>query len=231
MKILLCSLAVLSFITLSAMSADAQHMYLGAKVGANLANESEDSLPTGYSLSIHPGFLAGAQFEYWFDDMWSLGAQVLYDQKGARENINGFSDLGGTGTADLVINYLEVPILVKATFGTGNFRPYVFAGPSIGKYLSNKIHLTATFQGQTTDTTLSGADSVFNSIDFSAVFGAGVSYKLSSGPILFLDAAYALGLVNVAHTEPGDNTVVKSRDIRIAVGILFPLDHPAGGTL
>jgi Outer membrane protein beta-barrel domain len=225
MKKLLISLAILSFVTLSAMNADAQHSYLGVRVGANLANQSYDSLPSGTSLGIHTGFLAGGQFDYWFDDMWALSAQVLYDQKGAHEAINesveGFS---ATGTEDVNFNYLEIPILLKVSFGSGDIRPYVFAGPSFGIFLSGSGKISSSYQGTTMDTTISVPDSSVKSPDISAVFGAGVSLKLSSGPMLFFDAAYALGLVNIAKTQPGDNTTVKSRDIRLAVGILFPLD-------
>ena len=223
MKKLLCSLAVLSFVAFSSPSADAQHSYLGVRVGTNLANESVDGLPTGASISIHAGFLGGVQYEYWFDNMWSLGAQVLYDQKGAHEDLNGVVDFVGTGTVNLTLSYLEIPVLVKASFGTGNFKPYVFAGPSVGKYLSNSAHMTETYQGQTFDTTETLPDSTINSLDFSAILGAGISLRLNSGQLLFFDAAYALGLVNVDNSGDSANTT-KSRDIRLAVGILFPLD-------
>jgi hypothetical protein len=230
MKKLLSALTVLIFVTLSALPAAAQHhLYLGARVGANLANQSYDSLPSGATIGIHAGFLAGAQLDYWFDDMWALSAQVLYDQKGAHEDFNeSESGFAATGTEDLTFNYLEVPILLKLSFGTGDFRPYLFAGPSFGIFLSGngKLHSSSTFQGQTvtSDTTLSVADSSVKSPDIAAVFGAGVSLNLSSGSMIFFDAAYALGLVNIAKTQQGDNTTVKSRDIRLAVGILFPLD-------
>lgn len=225
MKKLLITLAVLSFVILSALKADAQHhLYLGARVGTNLANQSYDSLPSGASLGIHTGFLAGAQMDYWFDDMWALSAQVLYDQKGTHEDISDPALPGLTGTADLVFNYLEIPILLKVSFGTGDVRPYVFAGPSFGIFLSGNDKISSTYQGHSMDTTILVPDSTVKSPDIAAVFGAGVSLKLSSGQMLFFDAAYALGLVNIAKPPPGDNTTVKSRDIRLAVGILFPLD-------
>ncbi len=224
MKKLFCSLTILCFATLTASTGRAQHSFLGARVGANLANESVDSLPSGATTSMHAGFLAGVQYEYWLDDMWSLGVQVLYDQKGVHEDINNVVDFVGTGKVDLTLNYLEIPVLAKVSFGTGSLRPYVFAGPSVGFYLSNKAHLNETFEGQTLDTTETIPDSSINSTDFSIVGGAGVSLKLGSGQVLFVDAAYALGLVNISHNQPGDNTAVKSRDIRLAAGILFPLD-------
>jgi hypothetical protein len=234
MKKLLFSLSVLSFIVFDTPIADAQQMMIGARLGANLANQSNDSLPSGASNSINTGILAGVQFDYWFNDMWALSVQAFYDEKGSNEHYSQPVTFEGetttaTGTSNLNLNYIEVPILLKASFGSSNIRPYVFAGPSFGFFLSGNesTNTAATFPGAINTTTSAYqdiADSSINSPDISVVFGAGVSSKLTSGQMLFLDAAYSLGLVNITKTSSGDNTTIKSRDIRIAAGILFPLN-------
>lgn len=225
MKGILGSLSILSIITCSALNVNAQQMYLGARIGANLANQTTESLFSGTSLGISPGLLIGSQFDYWFDSSEALCAQILYYQRGAKESFGeSGTDFSDFGTNELMFNYLEIPIFVKVTFGTGNIRPYIFAGPSIGFFLSGsqRINSTISVNGNstTTDSTKSVADSTVKSPDISAVFGAGISVMLSSGQILFLDAGYALGLVNI---YDGSNTT-NSRDIRIAAGILFPLN-------
>lgn len=229
----ICSFGILILVLLSGFNANAQQMYIGARVGANLSNWSYDTIPSGGSLSVRTGFLAGAQFDYNFNDMWAVSAQALYDEKGSNENYNQTSTQDGetistTGTVEFNLNYFEIPILLKANLGTGDIRPYIFAGPSFGFFLSGTENTnTATSSGIVSNSitaTQPIADSTVKSPDISAVFGAGVSLKLSSGQLLFIDAAYALGLVNIVNTNLGDNTTVKSRDIRIAAGILFPLD-------
>ncbi|MHB8545085.1 MAG: porin family protein [Leptospirales bacterium] len=235
MKKLLCSLAVLSFVTFSAMSADAQHIYLGARMGTNLANELTTQ-PPGFTHSIHAGILGGAEYEYWFSaykywsgTSWGLDAQVLYDQKGTHYDFTDINTFHESGNGNEIINYLEIPILVKARFGRADFAPYVFAGPSIGIFLSGADYEQV---NGSPETKTPYADSEFNSPDISALFGAGVSVTLRSGPVLFFDAAYALGLVNIDKMQTIENNpVVKSRDIRLDVGILFPLDQPVLGTL
>lgn len=223
MKKLICSFAIFSLVTLAVVKARGQQNYLGVRAGTNLANESVIPSPaSGATTSIHAGFLAGVQYEYWFDDTWSLGGQVLYDQKGAHEIMINTVDVVGSGFTDLSLNYLEIPILLKASFGSGSFSPYIFAGPSSGLYLSGKEHSSNWFYGQTLNTTKSVADSDMNFIDLSAVFGAGASFRLSSGQMLYVDAAYALGLINISYNQRGEHTIVTSRDIRIAAGILFP---------
>jgi hypothetical protein len=42
--------------------------------------------------------------------------------------------------------------------------------------------------------------------------------------MLFIDIADALGLVNILKTQLTNVTSAKSRDIRLAAGILFPLN-------
>ncbi len=218
------------FVTFSAFSAGAQEMLLGARIGANLANESRDSVPSGFSNASNAGILAGLQFDYWFSDMWGLSAQALYDQKGTDENVNQTAGIVSTSASDnITLNYLEIPILLKLRFGTGRIRPYVFAGPSFGFFLSGSDTRESSSSGgviipTNSDTTISIPSSSVKTLDISGVFGAGLSIKLNSGHLLFLDAAYALGLVDIFNTQNGSNTMAESRDIRIAAGILFPLN-------
>ena len=186
---------------------------MGGRVGINLANESWDPDPSanasGFSLGIHTGLIAGAQFDNWFNGDWALSVQLLYDQKGTTETVPG-----GSGNFDL--GYLEIPIFVKAALATGSVRPYLFAGPSIGLLLSASV----VANGQTTD-----LKSDYNSVDFSIVGGAGVAFDVSAGTMVFFDAGYALGLTDIDKNSDGtdSNPAVKSRDIRIAAGVMFPL--------
>ena len=211
MNRLLYYLATLSFVVFYTNLAEAQNIDLGIRAGGNLANQTFPFLQFPLSSSIHLGFLAGGQFDYWFNDIWALTAEVLYDQKGAHVESH-VPDLP-VFTADEILNYLELPILIRANLWSGNIRPYVFVGPSFGKFLSgiDSHHDPVAYT--------SIPDSSINPIDISAMFGVGLSWQLHSGIRLLIDAAYALGLVNISNTFP----TTKSRDIRLATGIVFPL--------
>jgi opacity protein-like surface antigen len=219
MKKQLCSLAVLSFITLSALNAGAQ-MTIGGRVGLDIGSLSySPGLPSGNSTSYHTGFLVGAQMDDWFNDMWAISVQLLYDQKGSYINVNGSSALD-----EEALSYLEIPILAKVALGSGDVKPYLFAGPSIG------IQLSATRTYDNVSSTSMSDDTDYNKIDLAVLVGAGVSYKLAGGSSLFLDAGYAIGLINIAKNNAyntsasGASETVKTNDIRIAAGILFPLN-------
>ena len=75
------------------------------------------------------------------------------------------------------------------------------------------------------DTTVNITDSTAK-IDLSIVAGVGFSTTLSSGLQLFLDASYAYGLINNDNyrSDQQSGLSVYSRDIRIAAGVLFPLN-------
>jgi hypothetical protein len=228
MKKQLYSLAVILFISACVLivggsPANAQ-MSIGGRIGVDIGSVSySQSLPSGYTTSSHTGFLVGAQLDNWFSDMWALSVQLLYDQKGSAFTIadNSGSGLAST-TGSTVSSYLEIPILVKFAIGSGDFRPYLFAGPSFGFLLA---------ASETSGSTSISIDSSFNTLDVSALVGVGASYRLGhDGPSLLLDIGDAIGLVNIVkngNTQPVTSQEVsetaKTNDIRIAAGIMFPL--------
>ena len=213
-------------------------MFFGLRGGVNLANQKQENLTDSETISARTLLLAGGQFDYWFNDSWAMSFQLLYNQKGAHlgMNVGEFAFLGilGLSSADWIGKYLEIPLLVKASLSNGAVRPYIFAGPSFGILLSNTevLHYTGhTFAfgppgvALSSDTTANITDSTAK-IDFSIVAGAGISVTLDSGPVLFLEAAYAFGLTNVDNyfADNANDRYIYSRDIRIAAGVMFPLN-------
>ncbi len=226
--VILCFFSLFSGLTL------AQHLYVGARAGVSLANQSNNSLPTGYSNAINSGLIIGGEVDIPFSKTWSVCLQALYDQKGTLQNLDSIvftteqspNPMRGSGAARQNFNYLEIPILFKAIWGSSAIRPYVFAGPSFGIFLSGSqsINIGTTGSGAneaiTSDQPI--AASSVNSPDISVLAGVGISLTFSSNAMLIADVSYALGLVNIDNSR--DNTTVESRDIRLAAGILFPLN-------
>jgi len=251
MKKTLFSIATLGLVTFSAIRADAQDLYLGARIGANLANQKTDQIGAfapsygaqDITNGMHAGFLAGLQMDYYFSDTWGISGELFFDQKGSHVNFHSEGTIvsppqdagpfSETGTSDQTLNYLEFSVLLKARFGSGDIQPYVFAGPSVGLFLSGKQHDNITnvqAEGSwTIDTTQSIPISgplpgpALKKFDVSIVGGAGVDFKLGTNQILFLDAAYTYGITTIVQSS--DAMIwARSLDIRLAAGILFPLD-------
>ena len=229
------AIVALCLVGLFVSKVDAQSLYLGARVGANFANQSYNFLPTGFSTGINTGLLIGGEVDLPFGNVWTLSLQALYDQKGTNQKLTNAMVTTEespeakvvSGTFEQDFNYLEVPILLKACWSHSEIRPYVFAGPSFGLFLNGSQSLAASSRvnGGTESITSyqSIASSSVNSPDISALAGAGIELRLDSNAELFGDVSYALGLVNIAKAESWGSTTIRSRDIRLAAGILFPL--------
>jgi hypothetical protein len=212
----------------------AQQMMIGARGGLNFANEAYTNLPNGESISGRTLMLVGGQFDCWLNRSWAISLQVLYDQKGANSSMN--EGVYPPATAAWNASYFEIPLLAKVSFGGGVVRPYIFVGPSVGFLLSNNEKFQfysggtsipnglGTF-GRLVDTMANITDSTAK-IDLSIVAGAGISFTFDSGMQLFLDASYAYGLNNIDdYSWDKDYGIsVYSRDIRLAAGVLFPLN-------
>ena len=66
---------------------------------------------------------------------WGVAVEVQYVQKGAKfEGVTVDASGNPTGPLDLqlVLEYAEVPILVRGFMGRGSVRPYVVGGPTFG---------------------------------------------------------------------------------------------------
>jgi hypothetical protein len=196
---------------------------VGVRGGLTVAGEDITPPFSGFTLGTRTGFMLGGQLDYWFAPSWALSVQALYDQKGASLTSSDAAS-AQTETDELSLGYLEVPILAKLSLGSSDFRPYLFAGPSIGFLLSANTHQTVTQYGVVTTDQTADETNTFNTIDASLLFGAGASYQLSGGPQLMIDAGYALGLVNVEkNANTGTAETIGSRDIRISAAAMWPL--------
>ncbi|MDP4200420.1 MAG: porin family protein [Bacteroidota bacterium] len=198
------------------------HTWIGVRGGLNLAGESVDDSIDASSTGMRAGFIGGVQVDEWLDNMWAISTGAMIDQKGVHEEYasHAKSHPNLSGNDDFTFTYLEVPILLRAAFGNGDARPYLFAGPSIGFLMSASETVSDSVKPTT------GLKDHLSSTDLSIFFGAGFMEKLSDRTMLSIDAGYALGLSKVYKTPPEsliNNGDAKSSDIRVAVAFLYGL--------
>ena len=105
------------------------------------------------------------------------------------------------------LNYLELPLLIKANFGeTAKF--FVMGGPSIGYLLS----------GRSVDDNGNEDDIDFdewNRLELGAHLGAGIGV----GPLV-IDVRYLLGISNLANDLP-DDAEIRNTGFGAGVSLLF----------
>ena len=107
MKKLFSVLVVLSLLWVVPAGAGPGDVALGFIGGLNLANMGGDDVSGTDSKT---GFAGGGVLNYNFSNVFALQTEVLYTQKGFKEEENGF-------TLKFKLNYIEVPVLAKFMFG------------------------------------------------------------------------------------------------------------------
>ncbi len=176
----------------------AENMMFGVKGGLGLANLSGGDV---YNNSIKYGGTGGVFMRYTLSDILAVQPEALFAMKGAKYEAEGLK-------SQEKVNYIEVPVLVRATMpNESKVKPSVFLGPAIGILLSNKIT-----NGEEID-----IKDDTKSIDIGVVAGAGVEYVLENGCVL-LDARYEMGLSSIMKKVGDEQREVKNSVISIMVG-------------
>jgi hypothetical protein len=176
---------------------------------------------------IVTGFTAGVGVNYSLtgDNFLSIQPELLFTQKGFAAE-GGFLTFRYEGSYRL--NYAELPVLLKLSFGTETVHAYVNAGPSISYLLGGRVKGTGTLSGisssidepiEITETAnpLDITQLDANRAELSANAGLGVGYHMGGKATLFLDVRYSLGL-----TDFDQNQASKNRVIALSAGLHIP---------
>jgi hypothetical protein len=202
-----------------------QYFTVGPSVGVNFSNF--DGVNNAESTT---GLTAGGFFVYSFQEHFGVSAGLFYSSEGA-EYTSSIIEPGITINNKLKtkLNYLRIPVLANVFFGQhGNIiRPKVFLGPSIGFLLSAETEneqSTITNGGSivTTNTTSDVKDN-FSSIDFGAIIGAGLNWKLAEATWLNFDVGYYIGASDIRDNQPAGTDAVKNQGVSVKVGVGFGL--------
>jgi opacity protein-like surface antigen len=155
----------------------------GVKFGTNIANfRGEDT----DELDPRIGFVGGPFLNYSFNSTFSVQPELLFSMKGA-----GFEEGDSSGT--LQLNYLEIPILGKASFPLADrISPNLFVWPSFGFNVNADVE--ATRAGETEEEDIG---EFINDTEIGFIFGGGLDFKLNNGNKVLLDIRYNMGLTDV----------------------------------
>lgn len=229
-------------------------LYLGAKVGLNVANVSASFPATSFSKKM--GINGGATLKYNFVNTCGAQMDILYSQMGSiskKEEIFEDVTIGRTTTTTETIydfSYLQIPIFVniEVPIKSEKLVPYrysenvvgihFYGGGYFGYALANNVSTSVKqylvdIDGNKTTTVLpkvSGASKKFSPIDYGIAFGTGVSFNLSKVGKLTVDGRYMMGLANF-NTKAFANTagkypVMKNSVIQIQLGYIHRITKP-----
>jgi len=191
MKRLMTVLVIAAIVGLAALpqpaAAGAQ---FGLKFGANMAQiTGADAQDLAGTLSSKVGFTGGIFLAFNLGKVVTIQWEALYTMKGSSFE---YTDLGDTYTGKLYGDYIEIPLLLKIKIPLPVIQPFVFAGPSVGFKLSEKLVV----EGE--DAPLD--EVLFKNNDYGAIFGAGFNL----GRSFMIDVRYSLGLQKVIDTIEGE---------------------------
>lgn len=191
---------LITFLTIGlfTLSAQAQGVRAGVKLGANLNKIEGQSFNDGFDLSYH----AGAFFEIDLNKKWGIQPEILWNQTtGRRSNFNSLyaSVANPNGSEKFKLNYLSIPLLLR--YNIGNILS-LNAGPQFGILL------------QEDKTLLQSGQSAFKDGDFSMVAGAQLNFKF-----IRIYGRYNIGLQNINDIDKKDKWT--NQQIQMGLGLRF----------
>lgn len=208
MKRLMTVLVIAAFAGLMALPQPAAAAQFGIKLGGNMAKVTgADAQDIEGTLKSKVGFTAGVFLNFNLGKVVSIQWEALYTMKGASFE---YTDLEDTYTEKLYGDYIEIPLLLKLTIPTPGIQPFVFAGPSVGFKLREKLQINGE--------DIPIEETIFKNNDYGAIFGAG----LNLGRSFTIDVRYSLGLQKVISTIEGEiEPDVKNGVFSATIGIAF----------
>ena len=206
-----CVLALFVAMLLVAPPLSAQGLVIGFKVGPTFSNldVSDDENEEENRLTS----FGGGGFIRFSLGRLSIQPELLALTKG--------SEVDGPGDDDfkIKIDYVEVPVFLNLSFGTGTVRPYLLIGPSFAFDIGCTAE--ADFGGseieEDCDDAAAGLEFTRSSIDVGGAVGLGLSLAAGPGSLLF-EGRYTHGFTDIFDDEGAVNDEIRNRSYALFVG-------------
>jgi hypothetical protein len=165
------------------------------KGGLSYGNVSNRGVLPG-NLSQRTGFAAGLSMGTG-RNMLGFGIEALYAQRGVT----------GSAPDERKLDYIDVPVFLRALFPTPGIAPYAYAGPQVSFEL----------RCRTGDSTCPATNRP--STSYAAVIGGGA--RLGATSALTLEGRYIYGLTDLQLSTVTSSDSYKTRSFLILVGWAF----------
>jgi hypothetical protein len=206
---LLLALLLAVLLAPPALAQKSKKLHFGVTGGINFATWRGSDVGPG--ATRRTGFHAGGVVTNDLSEAFSIQTGLVYSQEGSGAN------LGGGVTGSINVDYLRVPLLLKAATtlrGTTPIRPYLYAGPAVSFKVHCRVTAKSGTQSAAADCTDPSLSLQIRSTDVSADFGAGVDIGRVT-----LGGRYQLGFRSVDGTSASSD--VKNSVFAITAGFRF----------
>ena len=192
-----CAVILVALLVLFADQSFAQPVTGGVKGGANFSRIAFGELDE--SLDRKTGLVIGAFVSVPMTELFAFQPEILYSNKGGK-----FEQLDGD-EIKTNLNFLQFPLLFRANFAAGTFRPFVAGGPAFGFRTGADIDGPDDNEQNITDE--------IEDVEFNGVIGGGLQFGLLS-----VEFRYDWGFNNLSVFESAE---LKTRTMSILVGFDF----------
>ncbi len=225
MKFRKITLATL-LVTLCAFHACAQFS-IGVRGGIHLGDFALSNVEGfGTNPESRTGGLFGVVSEFRFSENIAIQPELNFIQKGSQQNFSLSDSLFGdiSVNADVILNYLELPVLFKVGGDLGMVRVDALAGPGFGYAVNGKIKSVSTVNGETEteEEAIDFEKDEFSRTDLSIHLGGMLTLKAGERTSIFVDGRYIIGLTDL-NTSNDDDDEARNRGGSFSAGVLFTL--------
>ena len=214
----------LIFLTTISISVSGQNHFIGTKSGVSWTNINSDNFSRGSDPRI--GFSGGLSYELFLKKHFSLGADIIYNQRGFSNTIN-FTDNNGNATGEkstdkFNYDYLSIPVKTGFTFGK-NIYGFTNMGaiPSI-LVDARTIIPVVNSSGRTTGTQTFDVTSNVSKIDLGVLMEAGGGYKFNKY-WLFTSVTYQQSITTISNSSYFSDTRMRHKGLTLSLGLKYRL--------
>jgi hypothetical protein len=177
----------------------------GPKVGMNMSTMTMKTMGISLDPKTLIGFHIGAICEIALGDNFALQPGILYSSKGSKFQVS-------TESATISPSFVEVPVNAAYSFGPGDIKFSVFAGPYAAYGIGGKWESG----GESSDISFgSGDNDDMKPFDFGLNFGVGANIQN-----FLISVQYGIGLANLS-PDTSNDTEFKNKVIGISLAYLF----------
>lgn len=184
-----------------------QSVELGFLTGVNFSYADGDPPKQGNTLNA---FSVAATVDIPLSRNFSLCPELGWVQRGVRTQLASLFGIDIAG--DVRLQYLELPILLKAKWNTNRkLRGFAYAGPNFGLALSRQVEVMGLVEVDLSNR--------FAGYDLGTIIGGGIEYAVDKDTWFVFTTRYTLGLIDIDMTEDS----YKTRGLQLLLGLRFGL--------
>lgn len=198
---------------------------IGLKGGVNFPNITASNFIT--QSDPRKGLTAGLTYELLFEKDFSIGADLIYNQRGFTNDFVIFDDLGNPSDEKYKskFNYDYISLPIKAGFNTGT-KLYGFT--NIGVIPSLLVDARSTLPTFDSDAVFTGnktfdVTELVSKFDFAGLLELGGGYKFKGRYWLFTAFSYQVSFTTISNSEYFTNSKIRNNGMALTIGLKYAL--------